>query len=529
MDNSDNCNMINILNLPDEMLLAIFNKLKMVNVLYSLVNINERFNRLTLDPFYIHNLDLTMKTSCFDYISSQDDQVDRICKTILPRIHHHVNKLTVEPDSIKDILRAVDYPRLHSLSLVNFQEETLLRYLRGDTILRHFLADQITHLNVNIYYEIIPNLFRYNTSNIFSFLLSFCKHLVELTFNQYLCDTTLEFSLYNVPLTNCVSSTLTKLEIIVRNFDDCLYLLDGRLKCLSILIINALNFLTLLPNIDNTKKLPKLKYFSLTSTCLTDLYDDKIIPLLHRMLNLEELTLFLNVMRWNSTYIDGTHLYNDIFVHMPRLNKFNFSIYTMLMNDDIRIDLPSNEDIQRIFIENGNRHVGSFVDTLPQNGGGYCHIFSLPYQFNIFLNLNNSFQGGIFNKVRSLTMSDTDPFEHEFFEKVYQAFPFLRDLSLQNSKPQKNKQHSSTFITFAHLNELDIRDAHVDYAEQFLFDKNTRLPNLLSLNIEYKTLVIITNNFTNDSARLNCSRIKHLFKNELFARPKNFHEYFRLL
>jgi hypothetical protein len=124
--------MINILNLPDEMLLAIFNKLKMVDVLYSLVNINERFDRLIFDPFYIDNLDLIMKRSCFDYISSHDQAVlSRICKIILPRIHRHVNKLIVEPDSIKDILRAQDYPRLHSLSLVNFQEETLLRYLGG--------------------------------------------------------------------------------------------------------------------------------------------------------------------------------------------------------------------------------------------------------------------------------------------------------------------------------------------------------------------------------------------------------------
>jgi hypothetical protein len=247
------------------------------------------------------------------------------------------------------------------------------------------------------------------------------------------------------------------------------------------------------------------------------------------MLNLEELTLFLNIRRLNSTYIDGTHFYNDIFFHMPRLEKCKFSIYTMLINNCIRIDLPSNKDIERTFINNGNQHVASFVDNLTRNMGGNCHIFSLPYEFNIFLNLNNSFQGGIFNKVRSLTMCDTKPFEHEFFQEVCQAFPFLRTLSLQNTKPQKNKQHSSTLITFAHLIKLDIRHAHVDYAEQFLFDKNTRLPNLFNLNIEYETLVITTNNFTNDLARLNCSRIKYLFKDELFVRPKNFHIYFPLL
>jgi hypothetical protein len=50
-----------ILDLPDEMLLAIFNKLNMIDVFYSLVDINERFNRLIFDPFSIHNLDLTVQ------------------------------------------------------------------------------------------------------------------------------------------------------------------------------------------------------------------------------------------------------------------------------------------------------------------------------------------------------------------------------------------------------------------------------------------------------------------------------------
>jgi hypothetical protein len=44
-------NRLSILDLPDEMLLTIFNKLNMVDVLYSLVDVNERFDRLVLDPF----------------------------------------------------------------------------------------------------------------------------------------------------------------------------------------------------------------------------------------------------------------------------------------------------------------------------------------------------------------------------------------------------------------------------------------------------------------------------------------------
>ena len=115
--------------------------------------------------------------------------------------------------------------------------------------------------------------------------------------------------------------------------------------------------------------------------------------------------------------------------------------------------------------------------------------------------MTNSFKGGVFDKVRSITMMNFYPFEHDLFEKISQHFSFLRNLNLINSKAQKNKQHSATFSTFPHLEKLDISRAHIDYAEQFLFEKNIRVPCLLELHISYETLIIVTNNFTNDLAR----------------------------
>jgi hypothetical protein len=63
------------------------------------------------------------------------------------------------------------------------------------------------------------------------------------------------------------------------------------------------------------------------------------------MINLEELILYLSVIRMNSTYIDGTHLHDEIFIYMPRLNKFTFNLNTVVVNKNIGITLPSNEDI----------------------------------------------------------------------------------------------------------------------------------------------------------------------------------------
>ncbi|CAF1208314.1 unnamed protein product [Rotaria sordida] len=135
--NNSNIYHLHILDLPNEILFIIFNKLKTVDALYSLMDINERFDRLVLDALHIHNLDTTNMTikSYYDRTFSIDNHVlDTICEKILPQIHHQLNELTVEQNSMERILFTFNYPQLYSLSLVNFQEEILLQYLTGTLI-----------------------------------------------------------------------------------------------------------------------------------------------------------------------------------------------------------------------------------------------------------------------------------------------------------------------------------------------------------------------------------------------------------
>jgi len=132
--NISNKKHLNIVDFPNEILLIIFSKLNMVDVLYSLVDVTQRFDQLILDPLYIHNLDMTsmMMKSYYDRIYSIENKVlDRICKNILPRIHHHVNELIVEQHTIERVLHTINYPQLYSLSLKNFPPEVLLKYLTG--------------------------------------------------------------------------------------------------------------------------------------------------------------------------------------------------------------------------------------------------------------------------------------------------------------------------------------------------------------------------------------------------------------
>jgi hypothetical protein len=103
----------------------------MVDMLYSLVGVNQRFERLTLGSLYIHHLDFAVNRSDIHNSSVDTHILDRICEKVLPRINEKITKLTVDPLSMERILGAVHYPQLHSLSLSNYKPEILCQYLTG--------------------------------------------------------------------------------------------------------------------------------------------------------------------------------------------------------------------------------------------------------------------------------------------------------------------------------------------------------------------------------------------------------------
>jgi hypothetical protein len=250
------------------------------------------------------------------------------------------------------------------------------------------------------------------------------------------------------------------------------------------------------------------------------------------MSNLEELSLFLSILMVGSSFIDGVHLHDQILSHMPRLNKFNFSICTVTRTMDVVLHHPSNDDVQRTFIEKGNRLFDYYVDHYHPQGRSACHVYSLPYVFDEFLHLTNRFPGGKFSNVRHLVMKDDFPFDHEFFKRISEDFSCLRTLAVVNVAPQKSKQEfsndsqSSTIITFAHLTHVYVDLAHVDYVEQFLFSSKTCLPCLRELHVTYEALATATNCFTSDAARVNCAQLKSLVIEELFVCPRDFYLYF---
>jgi hypothetical protein len=246
------------------------------------------------------------------------------------------------------------------------------------------------------------------------------------------------------------------------------------------------------------------------------------------MVNLEELKLYLWVNRDDSIYIDGIQLYDQFLIYMIQLKSFTFNIKTELSFTNVRLQVQSNEDIQRSFIGRGYQPVASYVYPKSFPCDSACYIYSLPYDFKYF-KLDNSFQGGVFHKVRQLTMIERIPFQDKLFKLISQDFPFLEILRIYNSWSSVDNQYPSTLLTFPYLTLLDIRSTHVDYIERFLLKTNMHLPRLSNLFMKYELLILITDNFTKDATQFNFWKLKSLDLCQSFVRPKNFHQYFPLL
>lgn len=284
-----------------------------------------------------------------------------------------------------------------------------------------------------------------------------------------------------------------------------------------------------------------MKHFSLICYAHTICYDQLILPLLRRMINLEQLTLFVSIVRTDKNYIDGIQLHDDILIHMAQLKKFTFNIVTNIIKKNVDLILSSNQTIQHSFIQRQYEQVVSYIEdypgetanqshlcSLPYEFSSRCHIHSLPYTFDSFYYLTNSFPGGIFHHVQWLLMTDLRSFEHQFFQIISQSFPHLKQLIIVNMEPQQEKQQLRTLIRFSQLRCLRLDCAHVDYAEQFL-GQYCHLPRLLNLNITYDSLMLVTKNFTNDVTRSTCAQVTDLRIRQPFVAPQNFHQYFPLL
>jgi hypothetical protein len=110
--------LIQLNDLPDEILIYIFKRLYNVEVLYSLMGVNQRLNRIVHDTIFTRALHLL--THCPDDDSTfplPDSILDQFCSNILPEIGHKIETLFLERTSIERVLYAANYLNLNNLGL----------------------------------------------------------------------------------------------------------------------------------------------------------------------------------------------------------------------------------------------------------------------------------------------------------------------------------------------------------------------------------------------------------------------------
>ena len=226
-----------------------------------------------------------------------------------------------------------------------------------------------------------------------------------------------------------------------------------------------------------------MRCFSLTCDAPTHYYDDQLVPLLRRMCNLKELTLIFGIKRLNcNDFLDGKRLYNHFMMHLPQLQKFRFSIITLLFQTEKPIHLTSNDDVQRTFTRNIFGHVGSYVNHLPKASQSMCHVYSMPFAFDLFTRLNQSFTGGTFHRVRKLWVTLFRPSEQDFLKKIEERFPSLETLYIFGVQLGDHKRKPTTTtssrITFPRLTYLNLQFSYLDNIKQVLADEFIYLPRL---------------------------------------------------
>ena len=222
--------------------------------------------------------------------------------------------------------------------------------------------------------------------------------------------------------------------------------------------------------------------FASTSTLIL------IVPLIRRVVNLQQLKLYLTVYRPYDDYLDVVQLSDLLLNHLAQLRRFTFNIETTALNTIGDRPLPTNKVIQRSFTGKHYQQLVSVVYNGFNEDNSTCRIYSLPYDFYYFLDLDHSFPGGLFQKVRFLRMKDEHSFEDALFRIISHDMPYLEQLTITNKHPLKNKRCSSTILGFPRLERLDLQYAHDDYVELFLLTTKTSLPRLSILRIRNQSL-----------------------------------------
>ncbi|CAF1514089.1 unnamed protein product [Rotaria sordida] len=248
--------------LADEILMIIFKKLDNIEVLYSLLGVNQRLNKIVHDSVFTNSL--------FLFNELRNDMIrDRFCSKILPEIHDKIEWLHLESSHMKHVLHATKYPNLYGLGLYNINEN-------------------LVQCLFNALYE--PSY----------------QSCARLNFNDSLHP-------------YIRSSTLLKLNISVQCFDDCLCILDGRFNQLYSFSVD-LGYIHIPEEMENRGDLPNLN-----ELVIIDVHDDYIEEFLFDTKTYLPYNIILHINHESLQRVTNNFTRDATRINCAKINKLNLT------------------------------------------------------------------------------------------------------------------------------------------------------------------------------------------------------------
>ncbi|CAF1025185.1 unnamed protein product [Rotaria sp. Silwood1] len=263
--------------LPDELLTIILKNLDNDQVLYSLIGVNKWLNTFVHDSVFTSHLTLMRRFFNDSIYPLSDTILDRFYFAILPSIHHKIQWLNVESLSMEHVLFCTDYPNLCKLGLCNHEIERAKHLFTNGNVLTDLFKNQILPLIIRICNNKNQASTKDENTIICTNIFTVFTNLQYLNFDSSSIYS--EYISFDISPPIFISSTLLELHVHVLHFNDCRYLLDGRVNQLGVFRVKSSwirrsSRLT----INNTESLPNMKCSSLYCDTDTVVYDELIVP-----------------------------------------------------------------------------------------------------------------------------------------------------------------------------------------------------------------------------------------------------------
>jgi hypothetical protein len=447
--------------LPNELLLSLFQFLNTINLFHAFNGLNSRFNNLLFSYDQKYHLD-------FRSISKHDFEI--VCQDYLPYMMGQIISLHLSDEDETPMLSNLFLSHGFTLNQFNYLQILSLHHINSPNRIYQMIS-QCRHLKHLTHLSLIQCHFWYQETD-FQYVINYIWSLTRLT------HCTLD---YNLP----GHQLLTKISIHSPSIKS---LSMKNIHCDMNTLSHLFEFTPNLQQLDTTIFCgSRDEQLSITVPSILSLNIiqksslNTMINLFHNMLNLHQLTLETNYI-----YLTGYEWENILVEHLPNLKEFQLKMYfeLSLSNKENQIDELLDSFRTPFWLDKHQWFVQ--CDWSSSRSHRHAVLYTLPYTFNEFLydntcqsksTLLDDRSSRLYNHVNSLQYLEYEANSIQYLNQCLIQFSNIRHLCI--TLPF----HNRFWFVVPMLDQLLSLDVMLNnqiayYHLQTLVD---RIPNLYSL------------------------------------------------